>query len=824
MLSHKQIYITTLLLTLAIVPLDGSSHSTKTTEHSSKEDETKPKKRPLINRIIVTGLHSLPLDTIMSTIPYHKGQKYNPNLSGKLIKNIYNLGYFKQVQIKREDLPNNKVNIHIILTEKIGLKDVVFEGNKHLKSKTILEKTDLEKKPAADLQELKKYARVIEKLYAEKNYHFATVKTELKKDKNKATAVFTVTEGPVAKIKRVRFTGNKKFTGKKLRSLLFTREDWILGILDKGGTYNPLAIEQDRYTLENFYQSHGYMNAKVANATVKFDDKKQNIDVTFHIEEGDSYTLGSVKAPGNDQLSEKEMLSVIPLRAGQPYSKEAIRYSIEQLKLLWGKQGYIYANIEPSVQPNDDKKIVDLVFYSDPGDIVYLNKINIFGNEKARDKVIRRQFLLEEGDLLTTAEMEASKMRVSSLGFFDLKEGVNWKIDRIDENTANLDLIVKEIKTGRFEFQANYGGSPGQMSTSGGGFGMQASLHERNMFGLGLQSKVTGRWGDEQQSFMLNFVDPYFMDKPIQVGCDAYISHSEYDEFKKTSSSSGVKQKRVGGSLNAGFIAKQLGFTHLFAELGFEKIDNRQDKMPVAAVNASSTTQAEFQSILNNRFKPGKFVFLQCNAAKDTRNHTMHVSHGYKWLLSSRLGIPSFGDNIGFLKMQADGHWYTPLIGERTLILHIHGFAGMIHAFGDNRIPFRELYNIGGQASVRGWNFGQVGPMWTVPDLVNKDWQGDSIGGKKAFFLNTELIFPVTADQAIKGSFFYDGGSGWDTPGSNNIDPTHLKNNSFDYRHSIGIGIRVLNPQPMRVDWGFKLDKRPGEKLNEVHFSSYVDF
>ncbi|MFT6765686.1 MAG: outer membrane protein insertion porin family [Alteromonas naphthalenivorans] len=821
MLSRKQAYLTVLLLSLTTVSL-GANSSKYTSESSDENEKTS---QPIINKIIVSGLHSLPLDTIMSTIPYHIGNPYNRNLSSKLIKNIYKLGYFKQVQVKRENLPNNKINLHVILTEKTRIKDVIFNGNKHLKSKTIFEKTDLEKKPAADPQELKKYARAIEKLYAERNYHFAKVDTELKKDKEtgKALAIFTIKEGPVAKIKRVRFTGNKKFTGKKLRSLLFTREDWVLGLMDKGGTYNPLAIEQDRYTLENFYQSHGYMNAKVSNATVQFDKKKRDIDITFHIDEGDSYTVKSVKAPDHEKLKEKDMLSIIPIRSGQPYSREAIRYSIEQLKMLWGKQGHIYANIEPSIQPNDEEKTVDLIFYSDPGDVVHLNKINIFGNEKARDKVIRRQFLLEEGDLLTTAEMEASKQRVTSLGFFDMKEGVNWRINRIDDNTTDLDMIVKEIKTGRFEFQANYGGAPGQMSTAGAGWGLQASLQERNMFGLGLQSSMTGRWGEDQQSFMLNLADPYFMDKPIQVGCNAYIKHSEYDELKKTDRSK-VQQKSVGGSFNVGFMAKQLGFAYLFGELGFEKIDNRDNKMPTAAVNSDSSTILEYQNILNERFKPGKFIYLQLHATKDTRNHSMHVSNGYQWKMSSRLGVPSFGDNIGFLKLQADGHWYTPLIGQNTLVLHVHGFAGYINGFEDNRIPYSELYNIGGQASVRGWNFGQVGPIWTVPDLVNKNWRGDAIGGKKAFFVNTELIFPIVNDQSMKGVVFYDGGSGWDTPGANSIATDHLQNNKFDYRHSIGIGMRVLNPQPMNVYWGFKLDKRTGESLNEVHFSTGIDF
>lgn len=822
MLPRKQKYSILFLLTLThlIAEEPVSSPSDTKINHQEETPQNHPEK---IHNIIVTGLKSLPLDTIMSSIPYTEGHEYDATLTSRLIKNIYNLGYFKQVQVKLKKLAGNKVDIHVILTEKIPLKDIIFTGNKHLKQKDIFDKTNLEKKPAIEEQELKKYANIIKKLYADKNYHFAQVKTSLKKVDGKGIATFTVTEGPVAQVKRVRFTGNKTFTGKKLRSLLFTREDWILGIMDKAGTYNPLAVEQDRYTLENYYQSNGFINAKVSNATVKFDDKKREIDVVFHIDEGKPYKIKSVKAPGNNLMTEKELLGSIPVAVGQLYSKELLRVSIERLKLLWGKQGHIYADIEPSIQPNDDDQTVDIVFYADPGDTVYLNKINIFGNEKARDKIIRRQLLLEEGDLLTAPEMEASKARVASLGYFDMQEGVNWKINRIDDETADLDLIVKEIKTGRFSFQANYGGSPGSMATSGGKFGVELSMQERNMFGLGLQSKITGRASGDSNSFVLNLVDPYFGDKPVQVGCDAFISHNQYDELRKVKGT--VGEKRAGASLNVGFTSKKFYHTSFLAECGFERIDHRGDQSPQASVSASNTIQNEYQTILDDRFKGGKFMFLQFNAGKDTRNHNVHITRGTKWALTSRIGIPSFGDTVGFYKVQADGHWYTPLIGENTLVLHLHGHAGVVKSIDNNRIPFRELYNIGGQASVRGWQFGQISPMWYVEDLVQDgDWQGESIGGSKGLFWNLELVFPITNDQSIKGAIFYDGGSGWDAPHADLIDTTRLKNNEFDYRHSIGIGLRVLNPQPMRVDWGFKLDKRTGESLNEVHFATYYDF
>ena len=816
MLAKKKLYPLTLFLII-------SSYTYSETSLDKRTEKEESSNHPLIQKIIISGLSQLPQDTIISSIAYKKGEPFDATLSNQSIKNLYKLGYFKQIHIKKELLSPTTCALHIIVQEKSPLKEITFTGNKKFSTKDLLEKTELNKKPTIDAQELPKYEHIIKKLYAEKNYHVATVQGSLKKKNKAVEAHFTIQEGPVAKVKKVRFSGNKNFTDKKLRALLFTREDWILGPMDKAGTYNPLAIEQDRYTIENFYQSNGFLHAKVGNATVTFDKKNQDITVTFHIDEGKIYTLDTISAPDNELASQEEQLAVIPLRTGQRYSKELIRMAIEQLKLLYGKSGHIYADIEPIIQPNDETQKVTIAFYTDPGDKVFLNRINIFGNEKTRDHVIRRQLLFDEGDLLTTAGMEQSKDRVANLGYFDLKEGVNWKINRLDDTTADLDLLVKEIKTGRFEFQGSYGGNPNNISVAGGSWSVQISAQERNLFGKGYQTKLTGMLGGDQKSLVFNFVDPSFNNKPLRVGWDAYLMHSQYEELKKIKGS--VGEKRIGASVNLGFIAKKYHFINVYTEAGFEKIDHRGKQLPQADINTTLSIQDEFQRLLDERFKGGKFFFIQCNAGKDSRNHHMHPSHGSRWTVASRFAFPSFGDNVGFYKLHADAHWYTPLIGEYSLILHLHGYAGIVNNLSDGRIPYRELYNIGGQASVRGWQFGQIGPLWYVPDLVEPNgWQGDPIGAKKAFFVNCELVFPITNDQSLKGSVFYDGGSGWDTPNSTAINSSRLKNNSFDYRHSIGVGFRTLAPQPMRVDWGFKLDRRKGETLSEVHFSTYFDF
>jgi outer membrane protein insertion porin family len=763
---------------------------------------------PRIKNIIVTGSKTFPDATIKSKLPYHVGERFLTGKSNQAIFNIYKLGHFKQIEIKTEKITQNTINLHV-LAEKPSLKEVILVGNKHLSKKEINKKIDFEKIPAAEEQELQRLARIIKSSYAEKGYHFTKVDLSMDEKDGHAVATLTIEEGPKSVLKRVRFDGNTHFHDKKLRSLLFTREDWLLSPLDRAGTYHPLAVEQDKLTLENFYQSNGYLNARAPEAVVVFSDNKEEVNVTFKIHEGDFYKVSKVSAPGNDIFSEKQLLAFLPLRKGSPYSRELIRMCIERIKTLWGDKGYIYADVEPSIQPNDETKTVELAFHSDLGNIVHLNRINIFGNKKTRDKVVRRQFLLDEGDLLTTTRLEASKNRVSGLGYFDPKDGVNWKINRIDEDLADIDVMLKEVKTGRFEFKITYGGSPNSLSASSSGIAGELQLTERNLFGKGMIGNFNTRIGQDERSFSGGFTQPWLFDKPISLGFSGHYAKTGYDELRKVVNQ--VQEERAGGLAHLGFIAERFGYTLFNIQTGIESLhyyssslDGTKKVVPESSITGDDNIKAEYQKILTNRFKSGKFAFVQLDAGQDTRNHHTHISQGYKWNVSTNIGISGCSDNFGFYKFQFDGHYYTSLINDTDLILHVHGHAGHVNAFKERSIPFRELYNIGGQASVRGFLFGQVGPMWYHPDLLEDEgWQGEAIGAKSAAFFNAELIFPLTEDLSMKGVVFYDGGAGWNTPNTSNIPEEHLRNDKFDYRHSIGIGLRMLNPQPIRIDWGF---------------------
>jgi outer membrane protein insertion porin family len=811
-----------------------------------QQDDQDTVREQRIKNIIVEGARKVPLEVILSRIPYQEGEIFTPRKTNKLIRNLYELNYFRQIEVYTEDVDDDHfINVVVVVDEKRLLQDVQFVGNRHLSENEIKKKIDFSKIPAVDEDDLPRFIKTLKKQYRDKDYHDVDIKAELKGDTESASLIFTIREGKRTLVRRVCFTGNDHFQGKKLRSLIFTREDWVLGFLDRSGSFQPEALEADKQVIENYYQSNGFLNARVYDVSIDQEKVSNALKITFHINEGEQYTIREIRVPGNEFVSQDLLLARIPIKVGQLYSKELVRETIEMLRLIWGEYGYINADIEPSIQPDEDTKTVSLAFYSELGPRIYLNRIEIIGNEKTQDKVIRRQLTVEEGCLLTTKAMDESKARVESLGYFDARDGVNWRIIPAGKDKVDLQLIVKEVKTGRIEAQMGFGGVTRDISSPSESFNVGINVSDTNLFGRGIHVNSSANISKEERNLLFNISQPWLFDRPIHASGDIYFKRSIYDEFKFIVQPE-INEKINGGTLGLGFLSKKLWDSTVAVKMGVEGITYQQTPKVVIGtgpgLNAKKAEelQKELQTIMDKRFTSGAFLWVGGFAFKDYRNHPIHPSRGYQYSTFMKFAIHSDLKNnpkdspiqnirsdlvrvrFGFAKVDFDGSWYTPLIGERDLVLGLHGHMGIVGGFGAKTIPFRELYNIGGPGSVRGFLFGEIGPKFVVPQLNN---QSDMLGAKKAFWLNAEMVFPISKDFSMKGAFFYDGGAGWDTPNSEIItNPANLKNNGFSFRHSVGFGVRILNPTPIKIDWGFKLDPKPGESKSEVHFSMYQEF
>lgn len=723
-----------------------------------------------INAIYVKGNKYVTTQAILNNIPFKIGEQFNPQKTTQLIKNLYYaLDRFRDIKIYARNVGTDALDVYIVVQEKKLIKAIEFHGLKNVSEKDIKAKVKFDEIAALDKEELKKYAQEIKKLYIEKGYYNTQIETNLEESGDQAIAIFNIKENQKANVKQICFKGNKNMTSKELRSVMFTREDWILGFMDKSGTYIPDRLEGDKQVIEQYYQNHGFLTAKVIDIDAAIEPQSQNVILTFEIQEGEQYTFDEVKAPvpEGQNLNQAYLLSQIPIRKGQKYSREAIVEAIKRLEFIWGNQGFIFANIEPAIIPDEDNKTVNVSFSSELGDKVFLNKLTIRGNKKTRDKVIRRKILLNEGELLTQFAMDASKDRVESLGFFDTRDGVNWKTVRLGEDKADLELIVKEAKTGRFHLKMGFGGAGTDFRNPTSGLSFGAELADTNLFGSGMLVNMEANWAKEETSFIFHMAQPWLFDRPISAAMDLYHKRPAYDEFRLAQP---IYEKITGGGLTSGFMTRtnywsdtQVLFGVGVDDVRYENKNLTPDEIKQAAENNVAlplktllpfgTEQAtQYQFILNREFTSSTFVWFMNAFEQDERNHPIHTSRGYKWRLTNKIAFPcALGSQIGYYRFDLDGAWFTPLINEYDLVFKLHGHIGSVTPLKNKTIPFGELYNIGGPASVRGYLFGQIGPKFL----------GDSIGASKALFVNAELIFPITQDFNMKGVFFYDGGAGW---------------------------------------------------------------
>ncbi len=789
-----------------------------------------------IKDIIITGNHTTAREAILNYIPYHIGEYFNLQQSGQLIRSLYDgLKRFRNITLMGDLIGDDLINLYVIVDEKKPLKDIIFAGNTHLPETEIRKKVTLDI-PAIDAEELKIIAEQIKKLYYEKGFQNVEIKTELTIDPadNKAIAKFTFDEGKKSRIRRIMFQGNTHISEKELRDVLFTKEEWVLSFVDKTGTFHPERLEADKHMIEQHYQNHGFLHAKVIDTKIEAEPGTNILNITFIIEEGDRYTISDVHAPGNDIVSEEFLVANIPVRPGQYYSREMISNTIKMMEFLWGNLGYVFTSIEPSVEPDEDTHTVSISFNSDIGKKVILNKMNIKGNLKTRDKVIRRRISLQEGSPITQGQMDGSRNSVASLGYFDPRDGVNWKLRRLNEEEADLDLIVKESKTGNFSFQIGFGGAGAKMDSPLSGLSAKVALADTNLFGSGTAVNLEGSWAKDEQTLIFHLAQPWLFDKPISGAMDIYHRRPSYDQLRHVTKA--INSKITGAALSIGFITNPrwrfFNAAQLLFSVGGDSVRYNEPPRPLIGQSEipKGATQAEalaqFAQILSKEFTPGEYAWLSNHLEQDKRNHPIHTSRGHKWKLTAKLAMPFFDPRssdvlcdtkcrrIGFGKIFFDYTWYTPLINEYDLVFKLHLFFGFAAPLKNRSIPFGELYHIGGDTTVRGFVYGEIGPKFL----------GDTIGGKKAFYLNSELIFPITQDLTMKGVLFYDGGAGWDNPYVADVNPAFITSNTFDYRHAVGFGIRMLRPMPIHVDWGFKLDPRDGERESQVHFGMNYDW
>ncbi len=732
---------------------------------------------PLIVKAIeVQGNKRVDRDAILYKLKSREGEPFSVDKVREDVKTLYETGYFEDVQVDAEPFEGG-VKLIFKVKERPLVSRVLIKGNKKIKTKDIVK--ELKKFPLSIYNEniVKENVKKIVQMYQAKGYFNVKVDVLKKEERGRVVLTYKITEGKKAHVAKIDFVGNKHFSDRELRSQMLTKEKnlwnmvttFVGQFLGKPSTYYyiPDLFQLDLYKVREFYRDHGFLRVLVGDPEVKVKNNDE-IYIKIPIEEGPRYKTASVdlQIGKDDPFTKEELEKYLLLKPGEWYSAATMRKDVNNLTDLYGSQGYVNADVRPIVRVDDQNHTVDVTYRVEKGALYYVGTIEVHGNIKTRDKVIRRELGLAEGDVMNTMALKSAKERLSRLGYFSQ---VDIETKPGPDHLENVVVNVEEQPTGTLMFG---GGFSTQES-----FGAMVQLQEKNLFGRGQSISLSGNFSGVRTDFDLSFFDPYILDRPMSLGLRAFHLEYDYDTFD---------EKTLGFSVTLG---KRIWnwYTHVTVGYHFEDVD----------ISDVSSDAPDFIEDQEGRSISSSVVL---GITQDTRNSTVLPTSGFDRSLTVKLA--GLGGDEFYYKVMADvGYFFSMNRFLKNSVLHVRGRLGFINPlpFGDRDRPAYERFFVGGDDTVRGFDEDEASPSD----------DGDAYGGTKELIFNVEYLFPIIG--GLRGLVFYDTGAAFDNGDQFNFG---------DMRHSVGVGIRFITPfGPLKVDLGYKLDKKKGESPAKIHFS-----
>jgi outer membrane protein insertion porin family len=781
-------------------------------------------------RIVVEGNQRIEEATVLSYMVIRPGQAFNPQMIDLSLKTLYGTGLFSDVQI----LPSGGV-ITVKVVENPIINRIAFEGNSKITDKNLDEEVQLKPRKIFTRAAVQKDVTRVLELYRRSGRFAAAVEPKIVQlPQNRVDLVFEINEGPATGVDRIIFIGNKAFSDSTLRGKIATSETTWWNFLQSNDNYDPDRLTFDREQLRKFYLGNGYADFRVVSAVAELAPDRSGFYITFTVEEGDVYSFGQVDIESTIKDIDKDrLMSLIKIEQGGIYNAELIDKSVDALTFLAGEKGYAFVDIRPRVKRNREDKTVDVVFKVEEGPRVYVERINITGNSRTLDKVIRREIRLAEGDAFNRVLLNRSRSRIRGLGFFKSVEVTEEPGSAPDR--TNLNFEVTEQSTGELSVSAGFSSADSIV----GSF----SLTEKNLMGKGQFLRLQLQASSERQQIDLRFTEPYFLERNLSAGIDVYSTHQEAEE-------SNYSQDVVGLGLRLGFPTSEFGRVGLRYTLRQDELDIDIDAIvknadegrdrDIANTIAENTRRAALPAPgLPPLVVPGDFVLGGAEEAiiraknllleepivtsvlgytflYDERDDPIEPRAGYRFSVSQDLA--GLGGDKKYLKSEFQFDWYQRVWGD-DFVLTTSLNAGHIMSWGDEELLINDRFFKGG-GSFRGFETSGVGPR----DLVS----GSSVGGEVFAVGTLELSIPnfLPEDLGIKTSIFADVG----TVGSvqdKDIDnckppqPLQCIVDDLSLRASVGASVSWNSPfGPVRLDFSHVLANEDYDKPEEFRFSA----
>ena len=750
----------------------------------------------VIQDIRVEGNKRVEPETVRSYLTFSTGDAYDPAKVDESLKALFATGLFQDVRIRREGS-----TIVIVLMESPIVSRVAFEGNREVEDDTLAAEVQLKARAVYTRARVQADVQRILDVYRRQGLYAAQVDPKIiNLDNNRIDVVFEISEGPSTKVRAINFIGNSAFSDSQLRYVISTTQTNLLSFLKGTNVYDPDRLNLDRELLRQFYMKNGYADVRIVSATADLDRDGRGFFITFTIEEGERYRFGPIDVESAlPSVNVDALRHVILTRTGRVYNAEKVEKTIEALTIEVSQQGYAFGQVRPRFERDEATHTMGIVYTIDEGPRIYIERINIVGNFRTEDNVIRREFRLSEGDAFNRLLVEAARKRLRALGFFKTVD-----IDTQPGSGPDRVIIVVKVEeqpTGELSFGAGY-------STSEGVIG-DISITERNLMGNGQDVRLGFSGSLERAQVDFSFTEPHFLDRNLAAGFDLFYKEVDFQDVASFS------QRDAGGDIRLGFpIADntQLGLRYKFEK---EDIFNVSSNASLAVKESAGTSNVSS---------------VGYTVAYDTRNLPQSPTSGI--FASFSQDLAGVGGDVNYIRSVADARGYYPITNKLTLVGRVQG--GNIEGWGGDDVRMTDLFFKGGE-TIRGFKRAGIGPRDACEDPVTgervRPCSKDALGGKVYWATTAELRFPfpfIPDNLGMQGAIFVDAGSLFD-PSDFALNAVAREGSfifdSSQVRLSSGFSIIWQSPLgPLRADIAQALLKADFDKTEIFRFGASTNF
>lgn len=748
----------------------------------------------LISEVRISGNQRVEADAIRIHISSRPGEPLSDSTVDQDVKAIYKMGLFETVnaEVSQE---NGRVILTFRVKERPFISEVRFEGMKNISTKEEQVRAALRLREHAILDPLlvEETVQLLKKVYEDKGYLDAAITFRtIPHPDNTAVAIFDIKEGPRVWITQVKFNGNNAFSSRTLGRIIETAPHNLLSFLTGSGVVDHKKLAEDVDRLTSFYYDRGYLNVRVADPVIT--RHGDSLTVTYNIDEGEPFKVGKVDLAGDLKVNPKELRDKLTLKSGEIFRGSTMQHDVLTLSDFYSNRGYAYVNVDPRTQLDASRHVIDVSFNITPGKEVLVDRINISGNTKTSDKVIRREMQIQEQEPYSAEKIRLSKARLDRLGIFEetrITTAPGREPDRL-----NLDVGVREGQTGSFQLSGGF-------DTASSAFG-DFKIGENNLFGGGQSISMDAQIGFLFQNYTLSYTEPYFLDMPLNVGVDLFDWKLFLFSFDQSSAGFAIRSSYPLADLGL----KELGpfsLADVSAGLGY-----RFESVGIGGLSGLTT-------LAIREYKGYRLVSkISPSIRRYTVDNPIDPRHGSVQSLSFDFAGP--GGNVEFFKFLAHARFFFSFIDSPfwgNWVYSIGGDYGIGNTIGGDKgseLPLYERFFPGGINSVRGYQFYSLGPRVVIHEPSGLPIAIESIGGSKELLLNNEVVFPILEALGLRGVVFLDSGNAYSL--SQSIDLTNLQ-------AAAGGGIRWRSPfGPLRIELGFPINPRPNDLKTDFIFGA----